>query len=796
MEIFIFIVFLVFAIVLISVVTGNSRSFKALKDEMERLRKEIAKLNTIKEHQTTTTAMSVEVNQKPEIAQEIITPKEEIVRPPLEIKQEPTRIISAAPKTQKDIAVNIPPSHSPEQKQAKKPSWFTQFLRDNPDIEKFIGENLINKIGIAILVLGIAFFVKYAIDQDWINKVGRVCIGLFCGAILIGLAHGLRKNYHSFSSVLVGGGLSVFYFTIAFAFHQYQLITQIAAFVIMIVITLFAVILSVLYDRLELGVIATIGGFITPFLVSNGSGNYVALFTYVAILNAGLIFLAYYKRWRVLNFLAFVFTQVIYLGWIFGKAGDVNFPYQNTFIFGAVFYLMFVSMNVIHHVVRASSLKTFDFIILLSVNLFFYGSGVYLFFLWNKGVYSGIFTASLGAVNFILAYLFFKRSKADKNFIYLLIAITLTFVSLAAPVQLHGHYITLFWAAETVVLLWLYQRSFIKMFKVSLLLVSMLAIISLVIDWSAIYLINGAVNPIIFNKGFVTGIFSASAILICYNLLKKEADFFYLNGITNRLVKQTFLLLSIAIFFCSGAFEIFYQFEKRFPESQLDYVYMQLFLVAFSFLVFAILQKLKPNLDHKRILTLPLIVSVLYFINLNNVLESETFVLSSNKWRPYFMGTWLSAILLLLFLAVTIQYIKRNNAQLVKSLSMYSWLVCIAIIALISFEVMHLTIWVNYNGPASIYQSESLYSKAGLSIVWGLSSFVIMWLGMSNKYKPLRIIALVVFGITLIKLFAYDISNITPGGKIVAFILLGILLLIISFMYQRLKKIVIDAGNK
>ena len=295
-----------------------------------------------------------------------------------------------------------------------------------------------------MLVLGIAFFVKYAIDQEWINKVGRVCIGLFCGAILVGLAHRLRKNYHSFSSVLVGGGLTVFYFTIAFAYHQYHLIDQTPSFAIMIIITVFAVILSVLYDRIELGIIATIGGFITPFLVSNGEGNYIALFTYVAILNAGLIVVFYYKRWRVLNFLVFIFTQIIYVGWIVSKIGDKNFPYQNTFVFGAVFYLMFVVMNVIHHVSRNSKLKAFDFIILLSVNLYFYVSGLYLLDQLNNGMYNGLFTASLGIINLVLAYLFFKKSKADKNFIYSLIAITLTFIcSCTRSVERKSYYVVL-----------------------------------------------------------------------------------------------------------------------------------------------------------------------------------------------------------------------------------------------------------------------------------------------------------------------------------------------------------------
>ena len=82
--------------------------------------------------------------------------------------------------------------------------------------------------------------------------------------------------------------------------------------------------------------------------------------------------------------------------------------------------------------------------------------------------------------------------------------------------------------------------------------------------------------------------------------------------------------------------------------------------------------------------------------------------------------------------------------------------------------------------------------KTAYTILWGVSSFILMILGMKLKKQSLRIFSLVLFAITLIKLFAYDISNISEGGKIVAFILLGILLLIISFMYQKVKKLVID----
>ena len=175
-------------------------------------------------------------------------------------------------------------------------SWLEKFKENNPDIEKFIGENLINKIGILILVLGISFFVKYAIDKDWINEPARVGIGILSGAIVMGVAHRLRKKYAAFSSVFVAGAISIFYLTIGIAFHDYHLFSQTIASAIMVVITLFGVFVSLSYNRKELAVLSLIGGFAVPFMVSTGEGNYKVLLTYIAILNVGMLILSYFKK--------------------------------------------------------------------------------------------------------------------------------------------------------------------------------------------------------------------------------------------------------------------------------------------------------------------------------------------------------------------------------------------------------------------------------------------------------------------------------------------------------------------
>jgi uncharacterized membrane protein len=790
MEIFLLLVILIVLIV-------SFRNLSAVRDEVAKLNNELFDIKKIignkyrSEIKNPNDSIAASKSAEPILPTLIEKQEIHIEREP-DIEAETFKKETVPPKMAE--AITSPGEvHLPDYRPASTSSnWFSKWLQDNPDIEKFIGENLINKIGISVLVLGIAFFVKYAIDQEWINKIGRVCIGLFCGVILIWLANRLRKNYHAFSSVLVGGSLTIFYFTIALAFHQYHLISQGAAFGIMVVITVFAVLISILYDRIELGILATVGGFITPFLVSQGDGNWFALFSYLTILNAGLIVLAYYKRWRVINFIAFFFTQIIYLGWVISKSDLPNFNYQGVFIFGLIFYLMFLAMNVIHHVIRGSRLKAFDFIILLSANLCFFGAGIYLIDESGVSQFGGLFTASLGIVNLILAYLFFKRSGADKKFIYLLIGTTISFISMAAPVQLKGHYITLFWSAEIVVLFWLYQKSFISLLKIAVLIVTALMLISLLMDWSAIYDDGSVIYPVLFNKGWVTGVFSALSLFLVFRLLRKEADAFYIRGISNRLLRNIYMIGSIILLFTSGGLETYSQFAKRIPNTGLEIIYIQLYCILFVIFLLAVLFRAQFKIHPFLPAILSFVILAIYLLNIYQVHETEKIILFTGNNKGFFAGSWVGAVLLFIVVWNMVQNIRKNPETFSWFAPHLTWIISVICVVIFSAEIMNLFVWTNYTDKSSFGRAETTFDKAGLTIVWALSSFIMIWIGMKYSYKPLRISALVLFGITLVKLFMFDIRNIAPGGKILAFILLGALLLAISFMYQRLKKIIID----
>ncbi|RYZ78992.1 MAG: DUF2339 domain-containing protein, partial [Proteobacteria bacterium] len=330
---------------------------------------------------------------------------------------------TAQPERVADFTMKKPPEKAVPK--APKKDFWESFKEKNPDLEKFIGENLINKIGILILVLGVSYLVKYAIDKDWINEPARVGIGILAGALVMGVAHRLRRNYAPFSSVLVAGAISIFYFTIGIAFHDYHLFSQTAAFIIMVVITAFSAFVSLSYNRMELAILSLIGGFAVPFMVSTGAGNYVVLFTYIFILDVGILAMAYYKKWLAVNILSFAFTVVLFGGWLISDLATEQPHFAGAFGFAFAFYTIFVLINIVNNIRNRGAFSISELSVISSNTFFFYGVGMAILNVWHPEL-KGLFTAALSIINLIYATVLYKKFGADKTTVYLLIGLTLT----------------------------------------------------------------------------------------------------------------------------------------------------------------------------------------------------------------------------------------------------------------------------------------------------------------------------------------------------------------------------------
>ncbi|NJK97188.1 MAG: DUF2339 domain-containing protein [Bacteroidales bacterium] len=568
-----FLLFIIVLAILIILIVNNSNINSRLKEilkEVEYLKFQISRIET-PEKSPKPTVKSAEEAISPKNADEktkqepLITPLPEIEKPVVPVENPISSAYEDTIKAKLEAMKHSQTVYSTAATtQTQKTASPPKPVKQPTDFEKFIGENLISKIGIIILVLGIGFFVKYAIDNNWIGVYGRTAIGLATGGLLIAVAHYLRKSYKTFSSLLTGGGLAVFYLTIAIAFHQYHIFSQTAAFVIMIVITIFSVMLSLLYDKKELAIFSQVGGYAAPFMLSTGDGNYIILFSYLLILNAGLLILAYFKRWHILNLLAFLFTIIIFSGWLATTFwGKSIMPYRNALLFATAFYIVFFLVNILNNLKERKPFKTAEIMMILSNNLFFFISGMTILRNYEAGIYKGLFTVLLGIFNFGWLLYLYQKKQVDRNLIYLLVALVMTYISLAIPIQLNGHSITLFWAAELVILLWLSRVSGIKILRAGHLIILVLVLGSLIMDWGNLYKYHAQSLPVIFNQVFITGLVVLAALVGSFLILRRETELNFVNNIISTNSYKgllTFILFIVA--FLVPFLELIYQVKN------------------------------------------------------------------------------------------------------------------------------------------------------------------------------------------------------------------------------------------
>ncbi len=220
------------------------------------------------------------------------------------------------------------------------------------NLEKFIGENLISKIGILVLIIGVGIGVKYSIDNDMISPMARIVLAYLFGFGLVALAIKLKAKYLNFSAALISGGLAILYFVTYFGCTAYSLIGRAPAFGLMTVFTVLSVVAAIFYNRQVIAHIGLVGAYAVPFLLSEDTGNYLALFAYMAVINAGILAISIRKYWRSIFYTASGFTWLIFAAWLASRYGPEG-HFELALSALAVFFSIFLATKLVHTIVHA-----------------------------------------------------------------------------------------------------------------------------------------------------------------------------------------------------------------------------------------------------------------------------------------------------------------------------------------------------------------------------------------------------------------------------------------------------------
>ena len=369
------------------------------------------------------------------------------------------------------------------------------------DLESRIGSHWLNRIGITALLIGVSYFLKFAFDNNWIGPAGRVTIGLLAGIGVVIWSERFRaKGYAAFSYSLKAVGIGTLYLSLWAAFQVYSLIPSGVAFTTMLVVTAATAAMALAQDAQILAAFALAGGFTTPLLLTTGLNREFALFSYVAILDIATLVPVTIKPWRRLLVMSYAGTLLLYFGWY------AQFYTRNqltpTLAFATLFSAIFaVAPLLTLHPKGENALFTAIPAVLAFVNAVVYFLQAYAMIEAVDKTDMAWFALGLAAIYILLSRQVHARNLDPQSLqllYFLHLAVAIGFITIAIPIRLDAHWITIGWFVEAGVLLWVGNRMESDFLNV-------LALIALIMGVARLLLVdNFQTTQLIFNMRMAT----------------------------------------------------------------------------------------------------------------------------------------------------------------------------------------------------------------------------------------------------------------------------------------------------
>jgi hypothetical protein len=772
---------------------------KALSEEIVKLREEVSMIRA-------------EAAKKEE-REEILRSEEPTGPAPEDLIEESKAVVTSA-----IIEVEMKKPVRPPEPEPSKQS------ETSSGLEKFIGENLINKIGIAITVIGVAIGAKYAIDHQLISPLWRIVSGYLFGMAMLAFALRLKKEYGNFSAVLLSGSMAIMYFMTYAAFSFYGLIGQVPSFILMVLFTVFTVASAINYDRQVIAHIGLVGAYAVPFILSKGSDNVTVLFTYTAIINIGILAISFKKYWKPLLYASFGITWLMYLIWF-----DSKFNADENIVVSAVFLILFFStfyaIVLAFKLIRKEKFDIYDVVLMLLNSFIFYGVGYKIVTSSDGGEnLTGIFTLGNAILHFLISIGIYRRKLADRNLFYLVSGLALIFIAISIPVQLNGNWVTLLWAGEAAVLFWIGRTKGVGFYEVLSYFFIYLAFFSFVQDLTPVSAMvrqeskYEEITPFI-NVKFISSFLTVVlfGFICCIEARNKsKAPSRYgdeLKMIVTYSVAAIFLLTLYYLF----SREISDYWDRLYYASMIEvskkgtvipekiwnsdlHNFKTMWIVNYSLFFFSLLSVFNIEILKSKVLGLiNLVINgivILIFLTMGLFVLSELRDTYLNKTLSGYYNhgvfnigiRYVSFIFIGILIVLSGIYIRRDflNSVYRTLRTLFDIVLYTSLVWIISSELISLMAIMKYPGSY----------KLVLSILWGVYSLFLIALGIWKKKTHLRIGAFILFGATLLKLFLYDLSHLNTISKTIVFVTLGVLLLIISFLYNKYRDIISEGADE
>lgn len=340
-----------------------------------------------------------------------------------------------------------------------KESWTASI-----DWEEWVGQKLLQKAGILIVLIGMLVFLKYSFDNGWVDELGRVILSCIGATALLAAGEIFHAKYSKWSHAFTGGGLALFYITVwvTHVLYASQLAVKYGlvlpagmAFILYSVITLIGALASVRYKAQTIAWFTVVGGYLTPFLVNAQTTDHTALLLYLAVMAGGMILLAWHQKWKHINTAAFVMTNFYLFTAVYTGVPELRDIYQ--VIVASAFFLLFNILPLLYQFRQKLKADGEDIMLIVFNALAVFLPIVDAVGGWSSG-YVGFICLLLAAFYMVFSALALKNRGDDDTLVNTYLVGTVVLVAGALFAELKAEWVAAGWAPLSLLIMYISTR--------------------------------------------------------------------------------------------------------------------------------------------------------------------------------------------------------------------------------------------------------------------------------------------------------------------------------------------------
>ncbi len=667
-------------------------------------------------------------------------------------------------------------------------------------MEYAVASNWLLRIGVLILVCGIGFFLKYSIDNDLLGEQARVALSVLTGvAMMAGGVRLVNGKYHLLSQGLLGGGIAVLYFSVFAAFSFYLLLDVYLSFLLMSLVTVSAAVLAVRLDSVLVAIFAIIGGYCTPLLLSTGQVNFIGLFSYMLLLGCGILTINWFKQWYLLNFLGFVFNYLLFFG---AMQSYQNSDFWRVLPFLTAFFVMYSTMVFLFCLVNRVKSTLLDLLALIINAALFFATAYHMIDAAYGQIWVALLTVSLAAFYVGHVYFCLSRHVVDRELLLSFIGLAAFFVTITLPILLSREWVTVSWSLQALIMLWMagkIRSAFLQQLAFLLYLIVLIRLVFSDLPDQYALAFSNEMPFGYYLRGLLERLVRFGIPVISLGLAYRLAD----HPVTESaltceagndipLLYDRSRLLPVAIIASAGLLflilqlELYRSFGYLYPPLKMPVLTLVWLGAGLFFFSRYLIQPADWLLMVLILLIAGVLLKVLWFDLLSWDLIMGRFAVNDAGWTIRYGGVYSFelALMRLLDFAATIGFLwfaflrLKDKPGIAENIS--AGLGGAALILLFVF----LTLEMN----SMLYQYVPGLRSGGVSILWSVFALSLVFNGIKRRISLLRMMGLGLFALVAWKVFFIDLARLEQVYRILAFIILGIVVLIGAYFYMRYRQ--------